>query len=257
MDNSLKNKKIGLALGGGVVLGAAHIGVLRALAELGIKITHTSGTSIGALVATFFAFGKTWKEIEEIALELDWLNISRLTLSQFGLLSNEKLGKLIVDNIGDVEFSDSKIPLSMIALDISKGEKVILREGKVAEAVMASTAIPGLFTPLVKNGMYLTDGGVLENVPITPLRDDNVDVIIGVDLRAKQSYREPKNIIDILITSFDLKLSNANKLQTEHADILITPDLSEFDRRNTSQVPELIKKGYDVSLPILKKHLGY
>ena len=82
----MKNKKIGLALGGGAVLGAAHIGVLKALEELEISVQYVAGTSIGAFVAVFYAFDKTWKEIEEIALKLKWMDISGISLSQYGLL---------------------------------------------------------------------------------------------------------------------------------------------------------------------------
>jgi len=82
-----KDRTIGLVLGGGVVLGAAHIGVLKALDELEITVSHLAGTSIGSLVGAFFAFGKSWQEIKDIAQELKWLDISRLSLSKYGLLS--------------------------------------------------------------------------------------------------------------------------------------------------------------------------
>lgn len=99
-----KNKKIGLALGGGAVLGAAHIGVLRALEEFDISASYIAGTSIGAFVSAFYAFGKRWHEIEKIASDLKWLDVSGISLSRFGLLSNEKLGDLISEHIGDVTF---------------------------------------------------------------------------------------------------------------------------------------------------------
>jgi NTE family protein len=134
-----------LALGGGAVLGAAHIGVLKALDELDISIDYIAGTSAGALIASLFAFGNNWRQIEEIALDLDWFDISELNLSKYGLLSNDKLRKIIVEKIGDVKISESQIPLSIIATDICSGEKVILQEENLGYAVKASTCIPGVF----------------------------------------------------------------------------------------------------------------
>ena len=148
----MKNSsKIGLALGGGAVLGAAHVGVLRAMEEFDIEINYITGTSIGAFVAAFVAFGKKWPEIEEIASELKWMDITGVTLSKYGLLSNEKLGNLIIKHIGDKNIEDAEIPLAMIATDIETGEKVILDKGPVAEAAMASTCIPGIFKPVEIN----------------------------------------------------------------------------------------------------------
>ncbi|WP_352396961.1 patatin-like phospholipase family protein, partial [Aminobacterium colombiense] len=138
-----RKKKIGLALGGGAVLGAAHIGVLKAIEEFNLPISYIAGTSIGAIISAFYAFGKNWEEMAILLKGLNWLDISRISLSQFGLLSNKKLGKLITDNLGDVSFDEACIPLAMIATDITSGEKVVLKSGNVAAAVMASSCIPG------------------------------------------------------------------------------------------------------------------
>src|SRR6056297_3269101 len=147
--NSRKNKmklfrknKIGLALGGGAVLGAAHVGVLKHLHEKQIKIDAIAGTSIGAFVASLYAFGKSPGEIEDIARELNWMDVSKLSLSQHGLLSNKKLGKTLHEVLGDVNIEDADIKLAMIATNISTGEKVVLEKGNLAKAVTASTCIP-------------------------------------------------------------------------------------------------------------------
>ena len=248
----MKNKKIGLALGGGAVLGAAHIGVLKALEELEISIHYVAGTSIGAFVAAFYAFDKTWKEIEEIAVKLKWIDISGLSLSQYGLLSNEKLGELITEYIGNKKFKKSAIPLAMVATDISNGKKVVLKKGSVAEAAMASTAIPGIFKPLEIDGKLLVDGGIVENVPIHTLKDMGADYIIGVDLNAKHSYEKPNNIVDVMVNSFHFTLQASAKLQTKEADLLIQPNLSSFNRSDMDQVEDLIEKGYEDSIGKLR-----
>lgn len=245
-------KDIGLALGGGAVLGAAHVGVLRAIDEFDIKIKYISGTSIGAFVAAFFAFGKNWKEIKQIATELKWIDITGISLSRYGLLSNEKLGKLILEHIGDKNIQDSDIPLAMIATDVTSGEKIILDKGPVADAVMASTCIPGIFKPIEKNGRMLVDGGIVENVPINTIKGMGAEYVIGIDLNAKHKYDKPDNILDVIINSFHFLMKKSVKLQKEDADLLIEPDLAAFNRSDMSQVDKLMEKGYEDSKKALK-----
>ncbi|MDD4746683.1 MAG: patatin-like phospholipase family protein [Salinivirgaceae bacterium] len=249
-----KTKKVGLALGGGAVLGAAHIGVLRAIEEFDIEVQYLSGTSIGALVAALFAFGKTWQEIQEQALTLKWLDISSISLTRYGLLSNRNLGELIIDQIGDKKIEDSTIPLAMIATDISNGTKVVLDKGSVADAVMASTCIPGLFIPVKQGKTLLVDGGIVENVPINTIRKMGAEYIIGVDLNAKNSYKKPKDIIDVMLNSFHFLMNQSTKYQTQNAELLIEPDLSSFNSSNPKQVKALIEKGYEEAMKTLEKY---
>ena len=244
MKIEIAGKKVGLALGGGGVLGAAHIGVIKSLEENKIPIDYISGTSIGALVASVYAFGMPLEKIRKIALDLHWLDISEFSLSQYGLLSNEKIGKMITENLGDVNIEDSKIPLSVIATDISKGEKVVLTKGSLADAVMASTCIPGIFIPITKGNQLLVDGGVVENVPVYSLKEMGAQFTIGVDLTARQTFRKPKNILEIFTNTINLRLKNGTRLQASTADLLISPDLSKFNLYETKQVPDLIEKGY-------------
>lgn len=234
-------------------MGAAHIGVIRALEESQVPIKYISGTSIGALVATLYAFGSNWEKIRDIALELDWLDISGFSLTQYGLLTNRKIGKVIVDHIGDVDFRDAAMPLAVIATDIASGRKIVLTEGRVADAVMASTCIPGLFAPIEKGDQMLIDGGVMENVPVPSLQDMGADTIIGVDLNSKRLFTKPKNIVQVLISTINLTLINATKLQTEEADLMIMPDLSEFNLYDTDQISDLIEKGYSESKTLIQE----
>ena len=253
MNKPDKTVKIGLALGGGAVLGAAHIGVLRALEENHISFSYLSGTSIGAFISAFLGFGRGWEEIREIVKDLNWLDVSGISLSQFGLLSNRKLGRLITETLGEVNLEDSSIPIAMVATDIITGEKVVLKKGNAAKAVMASTCIPGIFVPVEINGQLLVDGGIVENVPVTTLKDLGADLVIGVDLNARHRHSKPRNIIEVLLRSFDFTLKTATKLQTEKADILIEPDLSSFNMVDIDQVDGLIEQGYLEAKDILQK----
>ena len=246
-------KKIGLALGGGAVLGAAHIGVIRALEEMDIEISFVTGTSIGAFVGALYAFGYNSKKIEEIALKLSWMDISGLALFESGLLSNAKLGELLGESLGEKKIEDADIPLAVIATDITNGDKVVLDKGPVAQAVMASTCIPGVFGPVKFDDKLLVDGGIVENIPIDTVRNMGADYVIGVDLNANKTYFKPDSILDVIINSFHFTLKAAAKFQTEDADLLITPDLSKFNMVSTDQIKDLIEQGYKDAKEQLEK----
>lgn len=244
-------KKIGLALGGGGVLGAAHVGVLNAIEDHKIRIEYISGTSIGAFVAVFYAFGHRSDKIKEIVSELEWLDISRVSLSRYGLLSNEKLGKLIVKHLGDKNIEDAQIPLTIIATDILTGEKVVFDKGSIADAVMASMSVPGVFQPFELNGKMLVDGGITENVPTNTVKKMGAEYVVGIDLNAKHTYQKPSNIIDVIMNSLHYLIKVSDQLQSEDADLLIKPDLSKFNRSDIEQVSELISKGYEEANKVL------
>ena len=250
-------KKIGLALGGGAVLGAAHIGVIRALEEMNVEISYVTGTSIGAFVGALYAFGYTSKDIEEIALKLSWMDISGLALFESGLLSNAKLGDLLGESLGEKKIEDADIPLAVLATDITNGDKVVLDKGPVAKAVMASTCIPGVFGPVKFDDKLLVDGGIVENIPIDTVRNMGADYVIAVDLNAIKTYHKPDSILDVIINSFHFTLKAAAKFQTENADLLITPDLSKFNMVSTDQIKDLIEQGYKDAKEQLKKNYHY
>ncbi len=245
-------KKVGVALGGGAVLGAAHIGVLRALEEFDVEISYITGTSIGSLIASLYAFGIEVDKIEEIAKNLSWLDITKISLSKYGLLSNRKLKNLLDKHIGKKRIEESNIPLAMIATDISSGEKVVLDSGFVADAVMASTCIPGVFKPVEINDRMLVDGGIVENVPVKSLKEIGAEFIIGVDLNPIHSSGKPNNIIDVILNSFHYSIKQTVNLQINTSDILIKPDLSSFNLSNTNQIEKLIEQGYQDAKKALK-----
>jgi NTE family protein len=246
--------KTGLALGGGAVLGAAHIGVLKALDELNITIDCIAGTSIGAFVSAFYAFGFTWQDIEEISEDIAWGDLSGISFSNMGLLSNSKMGDLIREYIGQVDLKDAVLPTAMIAADINSMEKIVLTRGDVSMAVMASTCIPGVFVPVEIDGRMLIDGGVVENVPVSPLREMGAELIIAVDLSSRHSKHPPENLIEILMRSFMMMSHTVTGYQLKDADIIISPDLSEFNVVDIDQSPELIRIGYQEAMKVLSEY---
>ena len=246
-------KKIGLALGGGAILGAAHIGVLRALEERKIQVGCIAGTSIGAFIAALYAFGVSPNDIREKVSDLNWLDAAGFSFSKYGLLSNEKLGNTLKKTLGDVNFEDAEIPLAVVTTDIGACRKVVLNEGSVAEAVMASSCIPGIFIPVEIGDKFLVDGGLVENVPISPLKKMGANIIIGVDINANRKYRKPEDLIDVLTNALDLAIDNATRIQTDEADILIAPELGAYNRTDVRKVHDLVKEGNNTASAILNE----
>lgn len=244
-------QNVGLALGGGATLGGAHVGVLRALEEADIKIDCIAGTSIGAMVGAFYAFGMPVDEIGKIALNLDWPDISGIALSKRGLLTNDEMGKLLDQHLGDVYFEDADIPFAVVTTDISTGEKVILDEGDVSEAVKASTCIPVLFEPIEYNGRLLVDGGLKESVPLSAIQNMGAGFTIGVDLNAHRNYKRPENILDILNNTLEIALKHLANVSLNEMDLLIQPNLAEFNRSETKDIDKMITKGYKAARKVL------
>ena len=249
----------GLALGGGSTLGAAHIGVLRAIEEKAITIDCIAGTSIGSLIATLYAFGKSIDEIEQIALHMDFQGIGSLHLSKLSLFSNKKLGTLVKKVIGDVNIEDAAIPLAIVATNIATGRQVVFKSGPAAEAIMASTCLPGVFEPVEINGQLLVDGGLVENVPVSAIASMGANSLIAVDLNEKAKYNEPNDIFDVISNSISIAIDNNTLSRTRIADLRIAPDLTAHSRTDTN--PESIQKmiaiGYRETLSRLDETLGF
>lgn len=250
--NRNNEQKVGLALGGGATLGGAHVGVLQALEEHAINIDCIAGTSIGAMVGAFYAFGMPVDEIKEIALELDWPEISGLALSKMGLLNNHEMGTLLDQYLGDVTFDQADIPFSAVATDISTGEKVILDEGDVSEAVKASTCIPVLFEPVEINGRLLVDGGLKESVPLSAIQKMGAEFSIGVDLNAYHRYERPDNILDVLNNTLEIALKHLANVNPKKIDLFIQPNLSAFSRSETKGMDEIIQRGYEATIKLFE-----
>lgn len=259
MNSIQNNKKIGVALGGGAFRGVAHIGVLQVFEENGIKPNHISGTSIGALIATLLAFEVPAQKMLEIAREITWMSISHFSLSKMGLLNNNEIGEIIEDLLGkDRKIEDASIPLNIIATDIEKGKKVVFEKGSVIDAVLSSSCIPGIFIPIELNHRLLVDGFLVENVPVTPLQDKGLDVIIAVNLDARRSYSKPDDIIDIIISALDIAIEVHSHSVIKAADVIIEPDVGDYSRFDSKKVDKFYEEGYQAAqkaLPQIRKVL--
>lgn len=235
---------MGLAFSGGVARGFAHIGVLRALLERNIPIDCVSGTSAGAIVAASFAFRVPLEKLEEEARGLRWYSIIKLSTSKFGLVSNQEIEKRMEKLIGKVNIEDAEIPLAIVATDIETGDEVVMRKGKAALAVRASSCIPGLFIPVEMDGMKLIDGQVSESLPLSPLLGMKADISIGVDVNRWHSRKKIGNMLDVISNSIEILSSYKRELASHGADVLIEPDVSRYNASDFKKVDELIAEGY-------------
>ncbi len=179
--------RVGLALGTGAALGHATIGVLKVLKREGIPVDVIAGTSMGSLIAGCYAAGYEPEEIESMAVRIDksWVYENLfwdLTVLRSGIFQGETLLRFIRTYLGSREFADMDIPFACVAADIETGEEVVLRSGRVAEAVRASCGLPIIFVPIQINGRYLVDGGLVNPVPTRVLADLGADIMLAVHL---------------------------------------------------------------------------
>jgi len=245
---SLFRSKIGLALGGGAARGAVHIGVLKALEEQNIPLHAISGTSIGAAIAAFYAFGKSVDEIHAIAREISMGSVSGFTLKKKGFSTTERLQKLLVDVLGDVAIEDAKIPLAIVATNLLTGEKTIFTEGNLAKAVAASSAVPGLFVPVEIDGQEYVDGVLVENVPVSALKPLGANVIIAVNLSGGVNYPAAVSVIDVINNAFDIAINTKTQSQLRDANVVVDLDLRYYSRiDNREKTDELVYLGYQAT----------
>ncbi|RZB34580.1 MAG: NTE family protein [Desulfobacteraceae bacterium Eth-SRB1] len=176
--------RVGLALGSGSARGWAHIGVIRALAEAGIRVDYVAGTSIGALVGAAYASGEI-DTLKEVVLRLDWKQIVYffdVVLPKSGLIDGKKVSVFIGNNVKKINIEDLPFPFCAVSTDLDTGDEVAIQDGDIIEAVRASISVPGIFTPVKKNGTILVDGGLVNPVPVSVARDMGADFVIAVDL---------------------------------------------------------------------------
>jgi NTE family protein len=252
------NTRIGLALGGGAAKGIAHIGVLKAFEEEHIPIHCISGTSAGALIASYHAFGRPAESILSICSELNLSKLLDFTLKRGGLFSTNSIREMILRDLGDCQIEDANIPLAICATDIETGEQLIFRTGNLADAVCASMAVPGLFVPVEIDGRILVDGGLVENVPISPLAGMGAGIIVAVDLSHVGRYPKPEDTLDVISNAINIGIDFNTRKQLKKADITVPLDLSGYSlTNNADRVEELYLEGYHPMKKKIRQVLWY
>jgi NTE family protein len=273
---SAKKPKIGLVLSGGGAKGFAHVGVLKVIDSLGIKVDYVAGTSMGAIIGSLYASGYNGKQLDSIINTTDFSTIISdeiprnsksikekedfekyaitLPFKDFKLQLPSSLSKgqnvynllsRLLSHVKDTDdFSKLPIPFLCIATDIENGEEVILDSGYLPQAVNASGALPSLFAPVEIDGKLLIDGGVTDNYPIDKLKRRGMDIIIGVDVQDDFKVREELlSALDVLAQINNFNTINAMKSKGPETDIYISPDIKGYSVVSFDEGKSIIELG--------------
>ncbi|MCR5553516.1 MAG: patatin-like phospholipase family protein [bacterium] len=241
-----KKVRLGLALGGGGARGVGHIGVLKAFSELGIDVDYVCGTSAGAIVGALYSSGLTWYDIEKTAKSLKKGDIKKKNMF-FMPTSTEKLEETVLSIFGkDLMFSELKKPFCAVSVNLKDGSEVIIDNGSVAKAVCASSAVPGVFKPVVYRDMHLVDGGLANNVPADVARKMGANVVIAIDVNKNRGQgTESLKVMNVLSSTLGVIMQKNIETKLQFADLVITPDLSDFSSSKLGDVSKMIERGYD------------
>ncbi|GEQ84720.1 patatin [Patiriisocius marinistellae] len=279
---SIENKdlKVGLVLSGGGAKGLAHIGVLKAIDSAGVRIDYIGGTSMGAIIGGLYASGYSGIQIDSIfkVVDFDRLiqdEIPRSATTFYEKSEDEKYGvtlpfdgfkirfpsglskgqnvynllsKLMVHVDTTDNFSELPIPFFCVATNLENGKPVVLENGYLPRAILASGALPSLFAPVIINDQVLIDGGVVNNYPIEELKKKGVDVVIGVDvqdlLRDKDAL---KSAFDALVQINNYRTIEAMVKKKEMTDIYIRPEIKDFSVVSFNEGRKIIKNGFEAA----------
>ncbi|WOD44726.1 patatin-like phospholipase family protein [Hwangdonia lutea] len=275
-DTQKHDVKVGLVLSGGGAKGLAHIGVLKVIDSLGVKIDYVAGTSMGAIIGALYASGYSGNQLDSIFKKVDFdkiisddlprsskafyernnseryaitLPFDKLKIKLPSALSRGQntyslLSKLTL-HVSDVDdFSKLPIPFFCIGTNVETGESVMLDRGNLTQSVMASGAFPSLFQPVIINNQVLIDGGVANNYPIDELKAKGMDIIIGVDVQDGLANREElTSAPEVLLQINNFRTIKDMRIKAKKTDIYIKPDITDFTVVSFSEGEKIIKRG--------------
>lgn len=275
--------KVGLVLSGGAARGLAHIGVLKALEEQGVRIDAIAGTSMGAVIGGLYASGYSVEELEKLATTLDWqqalsdapprkdvpfrrkqddrdfLVKQKLSFRDdgslglpLGVIQGQNLSLLLESKLAHTadtrDFDKLPIPFRAVATDIASGEKVVFSRGHLPQVIRASMSIPAVFAPVELDGRLLVDGGMVDNIPLDVARDMGVDLAIVVDIGTPlRDRKQLATVVDVLNQSITLmtRRNSEEQLASLHQDdVLIQPSLAAFGVTDFGRAQDMIDAGY-------------
>jgi NTE family protein len=219
--------KIGLALGGGAARGFAHVGVIAALEEAGIKVDLVVGTSAGSMVGAIYASGKTAAQLQEVALKMEEAEITDWTLPFFsrGILRGEALSNYVNRQVNNKLMESLPIPLGIVATDLRSGQGVLFRQGDTGRAVRASSSVPSVFNPVKIGDREYVDGGLVAPVPVRYAKQMGAELIIAVDISATPEGNAADGTVAVLLQTFAIMGKSINEYALQGADVVIRPEL--------------------------------
>ncbi|MFI1744946.1 patatin-like phospholipase family protein [Thalassobellus sediminis] len=280
-ETQKNTQKVGLVLSGGGAKGLAHIGVLKVIDSLGVKVDYIAGTSMGAVLGALYASGYSGKELDSIFKEVDFDKIMNDDLPRASKAFHERdnsekyaltlpfdhfkvklpsalsrgqntyslLSRLLLP-INDIDSFDAlPIPFFCIATNVETGKQVLLDKGDLTQSILASSALPSVFQPVNINGQVLIDGGVVNNYPIDELRAKGMDIIIGVDVQDGLLNRdELTSAPDVLIQINNFRTIKSMETKAKQTDIYIKPDIKDYSVVSFDEGSKIIEKGREAAI---------
>jgi NTE family protein len=246
--------KTGLVLSGGAVRGIAHLGVLQAMEEKKIKIDIVAGASAGALAGAFFCEGYHSAEILDIFLTKKIFEIMRMSILRKGVFKVEGLKKILRLQLKSKSIEDLPKPLIISTTNFCEGKVEYFRKGPLVETLIASATIPVLFEIAKLNDSLYIDGGIMDNLPITAIRND-CDKIIAVYANPIGRIEKAKSLLQIAERAFHLAIASEVIHKKELADVFIEPPkLKQYGLLELRKAREIYKIGYEAAVEELKSY---
>lgn len=243
---------IGLALSGGGARGIAHVGVLKALDEMGVKISMLSGTSAGSIVGALYAYGYSPDKIFDIIKHVSIFRSVRPAWAWTGLLTMDGLKALLIDSLPENQFSALKIPLYIAATEIRKGEVHYFSEGELIPAIVSSCSIPAVFNPVNFNGGLFVDGGLCDNLPSKAIYG-SCDFIIGSHCNPISNNFDAKNFKVVVERSLLMAINGNTRQSKAICNVVIEPqNLDQFSSFEIARAKEIFDIGYHYTLENFK-----
>ncbi len=243
--------RIALVLGGGAARGFAHVGVIRALEQEKIPVDLVVGTSVGSLIGAIYAADLDSFDLEWTAFKLekeDLFDYGVLTaVMGMGLAKGEKLEEFVKSRVKVANIENLKLPFAAVATDLNWGTKVVIDRGPVARAVRASSAIPGVFQPVMHMGKLLVDGGVVDNIPISVARAKGADIVVAVDISENVGNTNITNLVDVMIQATNIMFALNVEHSKKDADVLIAPAVGNVGMLDFTQKKRCMQAGIEAA----------
>lgn len=253
--------RLGLALGGGAARGFAHVGVIQVLEQNGIRPDVVVGTSAGSLVAALYASGKSAAELERAALSMEEATLTdwSLPIMGRGMLRGEALTRYVRQAVDGRLIENMALPLGILATDLATGQGVLFRRGDAAQAVRASSAVPGVFTPVRISGRDYVDGGLVAPVPVSQARAMGAEVVLAVDISSDPQGNDANGLLRLLLQTTAIMGQSISRHELAGADVVVRPSLAGVGSADFASRLRSIEAGRvatQAALPRLKAELA-
>ena len=246
-----KPPRIGLALGGGAARGFAHIGVIQALEESGIRPDLVVGTSAGSLVAALYASGLRATDLIRLADAMDEASITDWAFPGRGLIRGEALARFVREHTGGRNIEQLPLPLGIVATDLDSGAPILFQRGDAGLAVRASSAVPAVFQPVKIGAREYVDGGLVSPVPVRFARQMGAELVIAVDISAAPEGNATGDPVRLLLQTFAIMGRSINQWELREADLVLRPRLQGVSGADFAARKRVIQAGREAALAAL------